>query len=56
MIFASSDSGWYGFVAIILVCYGINSLAKLGRRFDHKGEVKDAATKALVGMIGRWMK
>ena len=55
MLFASSF-GEGVFWMLALMSFGFWGFRKLFGQFDSKGEIKGAAQKGIIGMIGRWLK
>ena len=55
MLFASSF-GESVFWTIAFVGIGIMAARRLFGQFDGKGEIKGAAQKGIISMIGRWLK
>lgn len=57
-MFASiAESAGYNLMVIMcVIAFGIWGFRRMFRQFDSKGEIKGAATKGIVSMIGRWLK
>ena len=55
MLFASSVSEGV-FWTLMFVGVGIWAMRRIFGQFDSKGEIKGAAQKGIISMIGRWLK
>ena len=55
MLFASSFSEGVFWMLMLMAC-GFWGFRRLFGQFDSKGEIKGAATKGIIGMLGRWLK
>lgn len=53
-MYESAASGLFWFV-VIIAC-GIWGVRRLFGQFDNNGEIKGAAQKGIISMIGRWLK
>ena len=40
----------------LLMCFGFWGFRRLFGQFDSRGEIKGAAQKGIISMIGRWLK
>ncbi len=57
MLFAAAQSFSEAvFWTLMFVGVGIWSARRLFGQFDSKGEIKGAAQKGIISMIGRWLK
>ena len=43
-------------VILALIGFGVWGFRRLFGQFDHKGEIKGAAQKGIISMLGRWLK
>lgn len=56
MLFAAQSFSEAVFWTIAFCAIGLMAARKLFGQFDSKGDIKGAAQKGIISMIGRWLK
>jgi hypothetical protein len=54
MVFAAIGDGFFSFMIVMAI--GFWSMARMFKKFDSNGAVKDVARKGAVNLIGKWLK
>jgi len=54
MVFVAIGDGFFSFMIVMAI--GFWSMARMFKKFDSNGAVKDVARKGAVNLIGKWLK